>query len=401
MKMVKIREIEYENLVKNVRRLILILIISFLFSNSYAAELSIPYNVVSNPNVKVGELTIVSHQLRYGNPGSIPERITLSVTDNIKDFVHLSEREFELDAGESKNVTLYIILSDAISRSGKIIATANDGTISLSMETIVNINPNYLGNSNNSKAPSQPSIISPSNNERICRNYAILSWSQASDQDSSIIAYQYEISKYSDFSIILDKGIVPNTSIKIPISEGVKYYWRVRAYDGKYYSNWSSSSFKAETLWNCLEDTRSRLSFLENLVNLIKLAICSVHSFSICNSPITTTTTIPTTSTTTTSSTTTIQQTTTVPGQTTTTTISQSTTTTIPTNPTEIFITENWSVVCPSTFNYNGVTYTIINCRAELWRNSWYVSERIMQVGESWVVNRGAGYYIKLYGRVS
>lgn len=322
--------------------------------------------------------------------------MALSVSDSIKDVVELSEREFDLDTGEYRNITLYIIISDAISRSGKIIATANDGTVSLSMETIVNIYPNHLGNSNNSIAPTRPNILIPSNREKICRRLATLSWSPAQDQDSQIIAYQYEISKYNDFSVILERGITPNTTKTIPITEGMTYYWRVRAYDGRHYSNWSSSSFKAETLWNCLEDTRNRVSFLENLVNLIRLAICSVHNFAICNSPITTTTTtIPTTTTTT------IQQTTTTVSQQTTTTINQgTTTTTISSNPSEIFITENWSVTCPYTFDYNGRTYTIINCRAELWRNTWKVSERTMQVGENWVVNRNAGYYIKLYGRV-
>lgn len=63
----------------------------------------------------------------------------------------------------------------------------------------------------------------------------------------------------------------------------------------------------------------------------------------------------------------------------------------------EILVSQNWRAECPKNFTINNTLYITSHCRAELWKNTWKVSERRMQPGEVWQVNRNAGYYIKLY----
>ncbi|MEM7826917.1 MAG: hypothetical protein QXQ40_01690 [Candidatus Aenigmatarchaeota archaeon] len=64
---------------------------------------------------------------------------------------------------------------------------------------------------------------------------------------------------------------------------------------------------------------------------------------------------------------------------------------------TELLVAQNWKVTCPFNFTLNSTLYIVDHCRAELWRNTWKVSEKRMNPGEAWQVNRNAGYFIKLY----
>ena len=399
---------KFVNLKKNVKEMKIENIALFLFAlfvfsyNAYAVNGYISQvRIISRPDVKIGEINVVNYTITYGNPGAISSFVNLSLDQSLKGVIDLSETSFELLPGEYKNVSVKFILSNAISKSGNIYASFSDGISSLTLWTEVSILPNYIGNSQNSKKPSKPEIYPMEN--KICSNFVTINWSNSFDQDSNIIAYEYQISRYNDFSIISDSGITLEKGKKLFLKDGFWYYFRVRAFDGKNYSDWSSIGFKMESMWNCIRGLKEDNSFLKYFVEILKSAICSIRDFDFCNSPITTTT-ITTTSTLTT---TTLQTTTTLPSQTTTTTISLSTTTlpgqttsTLPSESGEIFILENSSVVCPRTFVYNGITYQIIRCRAELWKYTWKISERNLEVGESWVVNRNAGYYIKLYGKI-
>ncbi|MBU5678362.1 MAG: hypothetical protein KQA36_00515 [Candidatus Aenigmarchaeota archaeon] len=64
---------------------------------------------------------------------------------------------------------------------------------------------------------------------------------------------------------------------------------------------------------------------------------------------------------------------------------------------TELLVAQSWRVTCPFNFTLNSTLYIVDHCRAELWRNTWKISERRMNPGEAWQVNRNAGYFIKLY----
>jgi hypothetical protein len=352
--------------------------------------------IISRPDVKIGEINVVDYTITYGNPDKISSFVTLSIDQSLKGVVDLSETFFELLPGEYKNVSVRFILSNAISKSGNIYASFSDGVSSVTLWTEISILPNYIGNSQNQLLPSKPEIYLMEN--KICSNFVVINWSSSYDEDSNIIAYEYQISRYNDFSIISDSGITLKNSKKLFLKDGFWYYFRVRAFDGKNYSDWSSIGFKMESMWNCIRGLKEDVSFLKYFVEILKSAICSIQDFNFCNSTITTTlpttttltTTLPTTLTTTTISGTT---TTTLPGQTT------STTTTLSESG-EIFILENYSVICPRTFVKNGITYNIIRCRAELWKYSWKISEKILEIGESWTVNGNAGYFIKLYGKI-
>lgn len=66
------------------------------------------------------------------------------------------------------------------------------------------------------------------------------------------------------------------------------------------------------------------------------------------------------------------------------------------TAPNEIFITEHWRVTCPATFD----NYTLSACRAESYRYGKKTTETMLSIGQTYSVNRNAGYSLKLYGLI-
>lgn len=67
----------------------------------------------------------------------------------------------------------------------------------------------------------------------------------------------------------------------------------------------------------------------------------------------------------------------------------------------ELKVAESWKVKCPESFTVDSTTYTTNHCRAELWKYTWKISERKLNVGEEWQVNKNAGYFIKLYANAT
>jgi hypothetical protein len=67
----------------------------------------------------------------------------------------------------------------------------------------------------------------------------------------------------------------------------------------------------------------------------------------------------------------------------------------------ELKVAESWKVKCPESFTVDSTIYRTNHCRAELWKYTWKVSERRLNVGEEWQVNKNAGYFIKLYANAT
>ncbi len=90
-------------------------------------------------------------------------------------------------------------------------------------------------------APYTPQLISPSDN-LVTNIIPGFDWNDSWVCPDKIVSYEFEA--YSDAELtnkILHYDSLANSNITIsPLSDGL-YYWRVRAYDGENWSNWSSA----------------------------------------------------------------------------------------------------------------------------------------------------------------
>ncbi len=101
-----------------------------------------------------------------------------------------------------------------------------------------------------SNAPSKPLISYPANGSEIKSLNPVLEIINSTDPDEDEILYEFEIYSDKDMSELLrESGPVieqdkkTSWSPEISFQENKKYYWRVRASDGKGYSSWEYGSF--------------------------------------------------------------------------------------------------------------------------------------------------------------
>ncbi len=93
--------------------------------------------------------------------------------------------------------------------------------------------------------PTTPTLAAPSNNTQILYNQANFSWSNVSDIDSDALTYELLIAKNSGFTAI-DLNISSISAAYYDLASNFKNlshgrrYWKVRAYDGANYSNYSA-----------------------------------------------------------------------------------------------------------------------------------------------------------------
>ena len=106
-----------------------------------------------------------------------------------------------------------------------------------------------VNTSNN--APAAPSINSPQDGEDVDSLLPVLEIEKSTDPDSDVLSYVFEIDKVSTFDspaleqssqVAEAEGETTSWSPSELIDE-TRYYWRVRAYDEKAYSAWSTGSF--------------------------------------------------------------------------------------------------------------------------------------------------------------
>lgn len=97
------------------------------------------------------------------------------------------------------------------------------------------------------KAPTKPSLVSPSDNLLCINNSLEFKWNASTDADGDAIKYKIEISKDNQFSSIDKSSTVSSTNNIFTLEKGVAYYWRVEAIDSKNESSGYSSIFSLQT----------------------------------------------------------------------------------------------------------------------------------------------------------
>jgi phosphodiesterase/alkaline phosphatase D-like protein len=98
-------------------------------------------------------------------------------------------------------------------------------------------------------APSIPTLASPSNGGTASIALPALITNNSTDADGDDLTYTFQISTDISFFLLLNQesGVTEGTgsttawTVASNLSEGITYYWRVRAFDGQYYSEYSSA----------------------------------------------------------------------------------------------------------------------------------------------------------------
>ena len=98
--------------------------------------------------------------------------------------------------------------------------------------------------------PGKPSIYSPTSKQTVTTLQPVLVVTNATDQDGDALSYEFEL--YNDaslaaYSFVSSKTVAQGTNVTSwqitkQLTDGMTYYWRVRAFDGEYYSGWTKTS---------------------------------------------------------------------------------------------------------------------------------------------------------------
>ena len=280
------------------RKVILSLLVLTLFMLSFQLHNVVavhgriwPAIIVLSPDVTIYEANTDSSYFEITNLDSAAAEVYISPNNNLKDYVDVKTPYVYLEPGQTENISFDIAVEDALQHTGDIFVTFKDSSISYTYFVNLRIYPSASGYATNVQAPSAPTDLTP--RKDYCTQDVTVSWTASTDPDTSTIIYEYEIDNNNDFSSKLDSGIVVGTEKTFHLDPGL-YFWRIRAYDGKYYSPWVSSSFKINTPYECINrigelenrinELESRFNLLESLVNAIKSAICTLGDFTFCGS---------------------------------------------------------------------------------------------------------------------
>ena len=98
--------------------------------------------------------------------------------------------------------------------------------------------------------PVAPSINFPSIGEDISSSRPILSINNSTDADGDTLTYSFELSSVSDFSCILfsrenipEGASTTSCAVSADLEDNTIYYWRARAWDGLFFSDYCTGSF--------------------------------------------------------------------------------------------------------------------------------------------------------------
>ena len=97
------------------------------------------------------------------------------------------------------------------------------------------------------KAPTTPTLVTPTNNLLCIDNSVDFQWNAASDPEGDAITYQIQVAKDNQFSEIVQTLNGSSTTQSISLEKGIAYYWRVKATDSKNAASSYSSTFQFYT----------------------------------------------------------------------------------------------------------------------------------------------------------
>ncbi|MEM5828965.1 MAG: hypothetical protein QW480_01865 [Candidatus Aenigmatarchaeota archaeon] len=287
--------------------LLIFSIILILSTNAFALTGSIrPARMILYPNITNNTINLINGSIFVSNVNDIPVNVSISTSGNIDTDATF----FTLYPNQEREVkfNIFIWMPGNYSMSiGATFSAENEISVGVGSEIIVYANGSSVANNN--KAPSKPSLISPANKTFInaSETTITLEWSSASDEDSSILAYYYEVDDSQDFSSPLTYGWTLKREKSITLRDGA-WYWRVKVTDGKY-ENVSDTwvifigSYNVTTTTTSTSTTSTTTTIPTTTTTTIQQNNTTQGNNTMTS---TTTTTLQTTSTTTSTSTTTI-----------------------------------------------------------------------------------------------
>lgn len=249
-----------------------------------------PATIIMNPSVRIFESTTGSSYVEVTNLDTASADVFIEPNVDLNDYVDINTPYFFLEPGQTANVTFDIAVKDALQHTGDLFITFKDTAVTYSYFVSLRIYPVATGTVANTQSPTAPTGLSP--RADYCTRDVTVSWTASTDSDTPTVVYQFELDNNNDFASRKDTGVIVGTDHKFHLEPGL-YFWRIRAYDGKQYSAWASSSFKINDPLECMDrmaqleqritQLESRFNVLENLVNAIKAGVCTLGTFQFCS----------------------------------------------------------------------------------------------------------------------
>ena len=105
------------------------------------------------------------------------------------------------------------------------------------------------------KAPSLPSLVSPTNGLLCINSIVDFTWNSSVDPEGDIINYEIIIAKDSQFNTIVKQETTATLTKSYTLEKGSPYYWKVKAIDSKskasdYTTSWGFYTEGVGTLYN-------------------------------------------------------------------------------------------------------------------------------------------------------
>lgn len=122
------------------------------------------------------------------------------------------------------------------------------------------------------KAPSVPSLVSPTNGLLCINNIVDFSWNSSVDPEGDNINYEIVIAKDSQFNIIVKQETTAALTKSYTLEKGTPYYWKVKAVDAKSASSVFTSS------WGFYTEGIGVVNYAPFATTLVKPAINSTFT---------------------------------------------------------------------------------------------------------------------------
>lgn len=119
------------------------------------------------------------------------------------------------------------------------------------------------------KAPSVPSLVSPTNGLLCINNMVDFSWNSSVDPEGDNINYEIVIAKDSQFTTIVKQETTASLTKSYTLDKGTPYYWKVKAVDSK------SKSSDYTTSWGFYTESVAVINYSPFAATLVKPAINS------------------------------------------------------------------------------------------------------------------------------
>ncbi len=195
-----------------------------------------PPMIVITQYVKNNVVNVVPGEVEVANINDVPVTVHLSSAD----YIQFEENDFVLQPGQFRNVSFYAAITKWGGYSSFVDARyrrTSGSPLAWSATAPLQINALHNGTATNTHAPTAPVITEPPSGSLI-NGPLTLRWLASTDEDPSntMLVYYVVVDNDPDFSSPIINTSTVDLEKTVNLQPGYVYYWKVIAYDGKFYT---------------------------------------------------------------------------------------------------------------------------------------------------------------------